>query len=228
MLSEGVDIPRLRVGRLRHDHHHRALLPAGGRAPGALDPRASGRSRATCSSPTIPGCALTPWRSPSSGATACAATTPAAGIEELEEPLEREAPEPPDDQLSLFAAISAVPVGGADGAPRGPARGRARRAGRGGRGRPASGARPRAAARPGAPAAGRPTTASRCVPRERRRRLRDANAALVRHISRITGLSHSQVNAELNRRVGIERVGEATLDQLERRRDQAARWLAAA
>jgi hypothetical protein len=65
-------------------------------------------------------------------------------------------------------------------------------------------------------------------PRERRGRLRDANAALVRHISRITGLSHSQVNAELNRRIGIERVGEATLEQLERRRDQAARWLAAA
>lgn len=65
-------------------------------------------------------------------------------------------------------------------------------------------------------------------PRERRRRLRDANAALVRHISRITGLSHSQVNAELNRRVGVERVGEATLDQLERRRAHAARWLAAA
>ena len=65
-------------------------------------------------------------------------------------------------------------------------------------------------------------------PRERRRRLRDANAALVRHIARITGLSHSQVNAELNRRVGVERVGEATLEQLERRRDHAMRWLEAA
>ena len=65
-------------------------------------------------------------------------------------------------------------------------------------------------------------------PRERRVRLREANASLVRLISRITGLSHQQVNAELNRRVGIQRVGEATLDQLERRRDHAARWLAAA
>ena len=36
------------------------------------------------------------------------------------------------------------------------------------------------------------------------------------------------MNAELNRRVGVQRVGEATLEQLERRRDQAARWLAAA
>jgi superfamily II DNA or RNA helicase len=65
-------------------------------------------------------------------------------------------------------------------------------------------------------------------PRERRQRLRDANAALVRQISRITGLSHAQVNAELNRRVGVAKVGEATLEQLERRREQAARWLAAA
>jgi len=36
------------------------------------------------------------------------------------------------------------------------------------------------------------------------------------------------VNAELNRRVGVERVGEATIEQLERRREQAVRWLEAA
>lgn len=65
-------------------------------------------------------------------------------------------------------------------------------------------------------------------PRERRRALREANAALARQIARITGLSHSQVNHELNRRVGVERVGEATLEQLERRREQANRWLAVA
>ena len=65
-------------------------------------------------------------------------------------------------------------------------------------------------------------------PRERRRALRDANAALSRQIARITGLSHSQVNHELNRRTGVERVGEATLEQLERRRAHARRWLATA
>jgi superfamily II DNA or RNA helicase len=65
-------------------------------------------------------------------------------------------------------------------------------------------------------------------PRERRRILRDANASAVRLISRITGLSHAQVNSELNRRVGIRRIGEATIDQLERRRAQAERWLAQA
>lgn len=65
-------------------------------------------------------------------------------------------------------------------------------------------------------------------PRERRRALRDSNAALARQIARITGLSHSQVNHELNRRVGVGRVGEATLEQLERRREHASRWLAIA
>lgn len=65
-------------------------------------------------------------------------------------------------------------------------------------------------------------------PRERRRLLRDANGSAVRLISRITGLSHAQVNSELNRRVGIDRIGEATLEQLERRRDMAERWLASA
>jgi hypothetical protein len=65
-------------------------------------------------------------------------------------------------------------------------------------------------------------------PRERRRALREANAALARQIARITGLSHSQVNHELNRRVGVDKVGEATLEQLERRREHANRWLAVA
>jgi superfamily II DNA or RNA helicase len=135
-----------------------------------------------------------------------------------------EAPRPDrEDQLSLFAAISAVPVGAqADG----------------------DGASPgddapdvmddglvlELAPAPLLVAPAEPASdEERALPtRERRRRLRDANASLARHISRITGLSHSQVNAELNRRVGVERVGEATLEQLARRREHAARWLAAA
>jgi hypothetical protein len=64
--------------------------------------------------------------------------------------------------------------------------------------------------------------------REYRRALRDANASLTRHIARITGLSHAQVNVELNRRVGLERVSEATIEQLERRRDHASAWLGSA
>lgn len=65
-------------------------------------------------------------------------------------------------------------------------------------------------------------------PRERRRELRDANAALARQIARITGVGHQQVNHELNRRVGVSRVGEATLEQLAARRAAAREWLARA
>lgn len=132
-----------------------------------------------------------------------------------------------EPQLSLFAAISAVPVGAPALALDGPAAA--------GGGHDADdddddlvlelAPAPMLAAA-GAPGEGDAEQPLR--PRERRRRLRDANAALVRHIARITGLSHSQVNAELNRRVGVERVGEATLEQLERRREHAARWLEAA
>ena len=144
---------------------------------------------------------------------------------EFEQPeIEREAPE---DQLSLFAAISAVAVGAAsDHPPEGVA------------GAHADAAEaleedlfmelaPAPPLEVPPPPAGSDEEAG-LRPRERRRRLRDSNAALVRHISRITGLSHSQVNAELNRRVGVERIGEATIAQLERRRAQASRWLAAA
>lgn len=61
--------------------------------------------------------------------------------------------------------------------------------------------------------------------RKYRSDLRDANAALARSIAQLTGLSHAQVNGELNRRVGLGRITEATVTQLERRRDQATAWL---
>ena len=62
-------------------------------------------------------------------------------------------------------------------------------------------------------------------PRQRRLALREANATRARELARVTGLSHAQVNAELNRRVGLRRITEATVEQLERRREQADRWL---
>ncbi len=139
-----------------------------------------------------------------------------------EEPQEIVEPPEPGDQMNLFAAISAVATG--EGAPAA------------GAWQPAPVATldegvllelaPAPQVLPPAPedADGRPSPS----PRERRRALRDANASLVRLISRLTGLSHQQVNAELNRKVGVERVGEATLEQLESRRRQAAKWLAAA
>ena len=58
-----------------------------------------------------------------------------------------------------------------------------------------------------------------------KRRLRDQNAAKVRTLVRLTGLSHQKVNLELNRRVGLLTVGQATVAQLEQRVRAADEWL---
>jgi superfamily II DNA or RNA helicase len=58
-----------------------------------------------------------------------------------------------------------------------------------------------------------------------KRRLRDHNAAKVRTLARLTGLSHQKINLELNRRVGLRAVGQATVAQLERRVQAADEWL---
>jgi len=63
-------------------------------------------------------------------------------------------------------------------------------------------------------------------PVARRRALRDANAVLVRAIAGATGMTHAQVNGELNRLSGVARVAEADVQALERRRSEGARWLA--
>lgn len=64
--------------------------------------------------------------------------------------------------------------------------------------------------------------------RARRRQLRDANAAAVAELVRVVDMSHAQINAELNRMVGIQRVGEASVDELGRRRGAVIAWLARA
>jgi hypothetical protein len=62
--------------------------------------------------------------------------------------------------------------------------------------------------------------------REAKDELRLANANAARDLARRTGLSHAQVNAELNRQTGIRRITEATIAQLDARLKQADRWLA--
>ncbi|MGK2958258.1 MAG: DEAD/DEAH box helicase [Acidimicrobiales bacterium] len=61
--------------------------------------------------------------------------------------------------------------------------------------------------------------------RENKQELRNANNDRVRAIARITGWSHAQVNGELNRLTGLNKVTEATLTQLETRLRHAGRWL---
>jgi superfamily II DNA or RNA helicase len=68
-------------------------------------------------------------------------------------------------------------------------------------------------------AAGGPTR------REQKSRLRELNAEAARELVRHTGMDHRAVNAELNRLAGIRRVSEATVAELERRLAAANRWL---
>jgi superfamily II DNA or RNA helicase len=63
---------------------------------------------------------------------------------------------------------------------------------------------------------------------EEKRWLRDANATLARDLAKRTSLSHAKVNAELNERAGIRRVSTATAPELQRRLRAAERWLATA
>ncbi len=68
--------------------------------------------------------------------------------------------------------------------------------------------------------AGKPST-----PLARRRELREANSAVVRELVHDTGKAHAELNSELNRKVGIRRVSEATVRQLEQRLEIARSWL---
>jgi superfamily II DNA or RNA helicase len=62
--------------------------------------------------------------------------------------------------------------------------------------------------------------------REEKQQLREANATVARELVRRTGLTHARVNAELNRLSSVRRISEATVRQLERRLACADRWLA--
>ena len=65
-------------------------------------------------------------------------------------------------------------------------------------------------------------------PRQHRLELRAQNQRLAQELARRTGLTHAQVNGQLNRLVGLRRIDEATVDQLGRRAKQAEQWLAKA
>jgi superfamily II DNA or RNA helicase len=62
-------------------------------------------------------------------------------------------------------------------------------------------------------------------PRQRRLELRAENQRLVQELVRTTGLTHAQIISQLNRLVGLRRIDEATVDQLARRARQADQWL---
>jgi superfamily II DNA or RNA helicase len=61
--------------------------------------------------------------------------------------------------------------------------------------------------------------------REERNRLRDLNADLAKALVARTGWTHAKVNGEMNRLAGVEKVSTATLEQLERRLRYSESWL---
>jgi len=60
---------------------------------------------------------------------------------------------------------------------------------------------------------------------EQKSQLRKENADLVAHLVAVTGRSHREVNGELNRLAGVRKVTEATADQLQRRLVAGERWV---
>jgi len=70
-----------------------------------------------------------------------------------------------------------------------------------------------------------PADAGSADPRRRRLVLRERNADLARELVHATGWSHPAVNAELNRLASVRQVSQATVEQLERRLDLGRRWL---
>lgn len=75
------------------------------------------------------------------------------------------------------------------------------------------------------PVAGASPMVSTMFDRNERDRLRRINNDLTKELVDVTGRSHAQVNAELNRRAGIAKVSEATIVQLNRRSRAAEEWL---
>ncbi len=58
---------------------------------------------------------------------------------------------------------------------------------------------------------------------QQKKRLRERNAEIVAVLVRRTGQTHPQINSELNRLSGIDRISEATVRQLEKRLEVAER-----
>jgi superfamily II DNA or RNA helicase len=226
MVSEGVDIPRLRVGvyatNTVTDLFFRQAVGRLVRWTGALERQAA--------YVFIPD----DFRLRRFAATIAEQRRHSLKRKEDEERSEEErrekrpAPDP-GDQLSLFAAISAVPASGgvsleevrrreeeipdlADGPPPPPAPEPFFLTHPEGRALPLPDPEPLPPAAPTSPLA-------------RRRLLREDNAALARELVQSTGKTHAQVNADLNRKAGIKRVSEASIRQLEKRLEVAKAWL---
>jgi superfamily II DNA or RNA helicase len=206
MVSEGVDIPRLRVGVFATTTTTELFFR-----------QAVGRFvRWTRGVPKQRAWFYIPDDSRLRMFGAAIAEQRRHSLKRRDEEFERrlmESPEQDGDQISLFAAISAVATEAAedshfdftddDG----------------------GGFEIELTLAPPPPLGGADTPGD--VPRgERKRQLRAANTHVAREIARRTGLTHVRVNAELNKLSGIGRIAQATIDELERRLVAGNKWLA--
>jgi superfamily II DNA or RNA helicase len=231
MVSEGVDIPRLRLGVFAtttttelffRQAVGRFVRHTGGRAVG---------ERAWLFIPDDPR--LRTWAASIAEARRhnlqrLRQVEEDEGVDPLADAAVDEVETPPDEQLSLFSVLSAQVVGSSelttsvfdDGLDEDD-----------GEEEPDDGAVPIELPPPPPPGAGKWSVAlpedlgGRSLA-EVKRDLRTANADLAMHLVRFTTLSHREVNGRLNRLVGIQRIDQASLDELRRRADQAERWIA--
>lgn len=229
MVSEGVDLPRLRVGvfatnivtelffRQAVGRLVRWRAPARGVATGAPEAQAAHFFIPDDERLRTYAARIAEERRHS-------LRRPSHDEEEPAGPMEEMVDGPADEQLSLFAAISAVAIG--DPEPPGPAE--PETGGAAVQTNPA----PEVEEDPSllidlAPPPLRGVEFDEpAVPRQARKKdLRDENAARARELVRLTGMTHAQVNRELNRLAGVRRVAEATVSQLRARVDQADRWM---
>ena len=142
----------------------------------------------------------------------------------------RPAQPPEEGQLSLFAAISAVPLD-AEGRPLEAARIFDDEVG----GEPVPDLASHHPPEPGfaaatsvplpPPEAGASPGPGPTSALARRRSLREQNSAAVADLARLTGKSHADLNGDLNRRAGIRRISEASVKQLQQRLELARRML---
>jgi len=124
------------------------------------------------------------------------------------------------EQLSLFAAISATPLG----APREPATEDGALAESATEDEPDLGVTIALEPPPPLPGAGGEAGGT-VTRREQKAALRAGNAERAKLIARLSGRTHQQVNVELNRLAGVRTIGEATVAQLEARLRHADGWL---
>ena len=201
MVSEGVDIPRLRVGVYATTRAHRAVLPPGRRA---LRPPHADAARAD--EPPLPR--LRPAAQAARGRRSRRSATTRSQQQAGGRGGRRAARARRGERGVPRAVVERPPRR------RRPADDRARRR--------AAAVRRRRAAAPPAALAAFTTTRGRAVARqgesrhERRERLRDERRALVAAVSRRTGEAHRAIHGRINRETGARSVAAASVEQLER------------